>query len=147
MATYIKYGETIEGDAVDIQVRKWTPGTIVDLPSVKKKMYRYSSDRNSQAIVKKAHIVSDDPEIIEATKDYHRGIGDTLSCDGMKVYIDSFKQIKVKPDEGASHRHGANFASTSNHTIATISTPLVCLQKAIAEKDAEVQKLIGQDKK
>lgn len=53
----------------------------------------------------------------------------------MKVYVDCVRRITVKPDEGASHRHGANFASTHNHTIATISTPLACLQKAIAANE------------
>ena len=43
MGTFIEYGETIEGDSVDIQVRKWVPGSIVKLAAVKKNMYRYSS--------------------------------------------------------------------------------------------------------
>ncbi len=140
MATFIEYGETIEGDSVDIQVRKWTPGSIVKLAAVKKKMYRYSSDRNSNAAISRAHTVSYDPDIIEATKDYHRAVGDKLQCDGMKVYVDCVRRITVKPDEGASHRHGANFASTHNHTIATISTPLACLQKAIAANERKLLK-------
>lgn len=41
MATFIEYGETIEGDSVDIQVRKWVPGSIVKLAAVKKNMYNY----------------------------------------------------------------------------------------------------------
>lgn len=138
MATFIEYGETIEGDSVDILVRKWVPGSIVKLAAVKKNMYRYSSDRNSNATISKAHTVSEDPEIIEATKSYHRTVGDKLQCDGMKVYVDCIRRITVKPDEGASHRHGANFASTHNHTIATISTPLACLQKAIAANERKL---------
>ncbi len=138
MATFIKYGDTIEGDGVDIQVRKWIPGSIVKLAAVKKNMYRYSSDRNSSATISKAHKVSDDPEIIVATKAYHRAVGDSLKCDGMKVYVDCMRRITVRPDEGASHRHGANFASTRNHTIATISTPLSCLQKAIVTSERKL---------
>ena len=142
MDTFIEYGETIEGDSVDIQVRKWVPGSIVKLAAVKKNMYRYSSDRNSNATISKAHTVPEDPEIIEATKGYHRTVGDKIQCDGMKVYVDCVRRITVKPDEGASHRHGANFATTHNHTIATISTPLSCLQKAIA---ANERKLLNQN--
>ncbi len=35
MAKYIKAGDTIEGDSVGIRVRKWTPASIVDVPTVK----------------------------------------------------------------------------------------------------------------
>lgn len=137
MAKFIKQGDTIEGDSVGIQVRKWTPSTLVFFPPVKKRLFRYSSSRNSSAIVNKVHIVADDPEIIEATKDYHRCAGDELECFGMKVYVDSPRKIRVVSDEGATHTHGAIFATTEKHTIATISTPLSCLQKAIAEKEQD----------
>jgi len=137
MATYIKAGDTIEGDKVDIDVRKWTPSIIVENPSVKKRMYRYSTDKNSKARILKTHIVDNDPEIIEATKDYHREVGDELSCDSMKIYVDSLRKITPKVEEGATGRHGANFVTTDKHTIATISTPLANLQKAIAAKDEQ----------
>lgn len=136
MAKYIKAGDTIEGDSVGIRVRKWTPATIVDVPSVKKKMYRYSSSRNSSAIVKESHEVSEDPDVVLATQDYHREIGDELECSGMKVYVDSKRKIKVESREGATHTHGALYATTDKHTIATISTPLANLQKAIAEQES-----------
>lgn len=137
MAKFIKYGETIEGDSIGIQVRKWVPSTIVFLASVKKRMFRYSSSRNSTAIIQKEHVVSDDPEVVEATKGFHRNIGDELECFGMKVYVDSNRKIKTESDEGATHTHGAIFATTDKHTIATISTPLACLQKAIADKEQQ----------
>lgn len=137
MTKFIKQGETIEGDSIEIQVRKWVPSTIVFLASVKKRMFRYSSSRNSTAIIQKNHVVSDDPEVAEATKDYHRNVGDVLECYGMKVYVDSNRKIKTESEEGATHTHGAIFATTDKHTIATISIPLACLQKAIAVKDQQ----------
>lgn len=137
MAKFIKEGDTIEGDSVGIQVRKWVPSTVVFLASVKKRMFRYSSSRNSSAVVKKTHIVANDPEIVAATESFHRTAGDELECSGMKVYVDSVRKIKVKSDEGATHTHGAIFATTDKHTIATISTPLSCLQKVIANRERE----------
>lgn len=139
MATYIEPGETIEGDAVDISVRKWTVGTLVEHPVVKKKMMRYSSDWNSKAKIAKVHVVSDseDPEVVEKTKDYHRQVGDALNCDSMKVYVDNKRVIREKHEGGTTHRHGSGSVSTSDHTIATISTPLANLQKKIAESEKQ----------
>lgn len=142
MAKFIKPGETIEGDSVGIQVRKWVPGSIVFLAAVKKRMFRYSSSRNSFAVVNKVHPISGDPEIAAATVNYHRNVGDELECFGMKVYIDCNRRIKVESDEGATHTHGAIFATTDKHTIASISTPLACLQKAIADKERRDAALI-----
>lgn len=142
MAKFIKEGDTIEGDSVGIQVRKWVPSTIVFLACVKKRMFRYSSSRNSSAVVKKTHVVANDPEIVAATASFHRITGDELECSGMKVYVDSLRKIKVKSDEGVTHTHGAIFATTDEHTIATISTPLSCLQKAIADKEREEAALL-----
>lgn len=136
MAKYIKAGDTIEGDSIGIRVRKWTPATIVDVPSVKKKMYRYSSSRNSTAEVKESHEVTKDPEIVAATQGYHREVGDKIECWGMKVYVDSKRKIKVESKEGATHTHGAIYATTDKHTIATISTPLANLLKAIEELES-----------
>lgn len=147
MTKYIKQGDTIEGDCVGIQVRKWTPSTMVFLSPVKKRMYRYSSSRNSSAVVNKTHIVPDDPEIIAATLNYHRSVGDMLECSGMKVYVDSPRRIRVVADEGATHTHGANFASTDKHTIAIVSTPLSCLQKVISDKERDEIALIEQKSK
>lgn len=137
MAQYIKHGETIEGDSIGIQVRKWVPSTIVYLASVKKRMYRYSSSRNSWAVVRATHVVENDDDVKKATENFHRNVGDELDCFGMKVYVDCNRRIKTESDEGASHTHGAIFATTSNHTIATIATPLACLQKAIANKEQQ----------
>lgn len=142
MAKFIRQGETIEGDSVGIQVRKWVPTTIVFLAAVKKRMFRYSSSRNSSAVVIKPHLVSDDPEVVAATANYHRVIGDELECSGMKVYVDCNRRIRVESEEGATHTHGAIFATTDKHTIATISTPLACLQKAIADKERREEALI-----
>lgn len=142
MTKFIKQGETIEGDSVGIKVRKWVPATMVFLAAVKKRMFRYSSSRNSSAVVIKTHLVPDDPEIVSATESYHRNVGDELECFGLKVYIDCNRRIKVESDEGATHTHGAIFATTDKHTIATISTPLACLQKAIADKERKESVLI-----
>ena len=137
MAKFIKPGDTVEGDSVGIQVRKWVPGSIVFLAAVKKRMFRDASSRNSSAVVKKTHLVSDDPDVVKDTMNYHRNVGDELECFGMKVYVDCNRRIKVVPNEGATHTHGALFATTDKHTIATVSTPIACLQKIIAEKERE----------
>ena len=134
MAKFINPGETIEGNSVGIQTRKWVPSTIVVHPVVKKRMYRYSTNLNSNATVRELRELPADAELAEATKGYHRNLGDELECFGMKVYVDSFKKEKESVDEGVAHTHGAIFVTTEKHTIATISTPLSCLMKVIAQR-------------
>lgn len=139
MAKFINPGDTIEGDSVEIQTRNWVPGTIVFLPEVKKRMYRYSANRNCNAVVRETHSVAADEEIIEATNIYHRDAGDELECFGMKVYVDNKRKEKVTVDEGVTHTHGAMFITTDKHTIAKISTPLSCLLKSISEGRHEIE--------
>ena len=135
MTVFIKAGDTIEGNEVRVQTRKWTPGSLVRHAAVNKQMMRYCADRNSSAEVKKTFPEPNDPKIKEATASYHREVGDSLTCDSMKVYVDNKRVIRTEHVGGATHRHGAQVVETKDHTIATISTPLENLQKKIAENE------------
>lgn len=144
MSKFIQYGDTIEGDGVYIQVRKWEPTSIVEHSPVKKRMYRYKTSRNSYAEVKKEHVVSEDPDVITATINYHRVVGDQLECSGMSVYVDCVRKLRMSVTEGVTHTHGANYTTTNCHTIASISTPLQNLERAIAEKEKK-KNLLNKD--
>ena len=135
MTVFIKAGDTIEGNEVRVQTRKWTPGSLVRHAAVNKQMMRYSADRNSSAEVIKASPQPESPKIKEATASYHREVGDSLTCDSMKVYVDNKRMIRTEHVGGVTHRHGAQIVETKDHTIATISTPLENLQKKIAENE------------
>lgn len=142
MATYISPGDTIEGDAIEVVARKIVPTSAVKRSDVKKTMFGYYTDRNSWAKVTKTHIPDDDEVIINATIDYHRNVGDELECDGLKVYADQRRPVRICHTEGVTSTHGANMASFAVHTIARIQTPIQTLQKAIALLDNSTKKQI-----
>lgn len=142
MAKYICPGDTIEGDAIEVVARKIVPTSAVKRSDVKKTMFGYYTDKNSWAKVTKTHIPDEDEDIINATVNYHRSVGDELECDGLKVYADQRRPVRINHTEGVTASHGANYASFTIHTIARIQTPIQSLQKAIALLDSSNQKLI-----
>lgn len=134
MAEFIAPNETIEGNAIDVVARKIMPTLAVWRSDVEKTMFGYYTDYNSTAVVIKTHehLENEKTEIKNNTKNYHRLVGDTLKCDKLKIFSDSLRPVRITHNEGESHRHGANYASFTCYTIATITTPLKNLEKAIS---------------
>ena len=124
MGVFIKYGETIEGGAVDFIARAWYKNGPVEHPVTKTVMCRYTTDRNSLGTIKKSYPIPTDEEIKDATQHYHREVGDQLKADALEIFTEGFKPVKPTVKEGISGRHGAQLARTSVHTIASIKTPL-----------------------
>ncbi len=131
MAKFIEKGETIEGNAVGIQCRKWIPQGPKKHPIYKKLMALYLTDRNSIAEVLAMMGIPNDSDIQQKTAHYHRNIGDRLEADSIEVYIDKLQSVRPRVKEGASHRHGAQFIDTKYHTIATIRMPLEIFKKKL----------------
>ena len=63
MGVFIKYGETIEGGAVDFIARAWYKNGPVEHPVTKTVMCRYTTDRNSLGTIKKSYPIPTDEEI------------------------------------------------------------------------------------
>lgn len=137
MNKYICPGDTIEGDEVHVVSRKILPLSMVRHSAVKKNMYVYNTDRNSTASVEKTHQVSENEDVQKETAEYHRNIGDTLQCDGLKVFADQRRPNKIEHTEGVTGTHGANFTTFKVHTIAKIQTPLKMLEKSIQKIEAQ----------
>lgn len=50
----------------------------------------------------------------------HTNLGDRLVGDAISVFVLQRKPLKFKSDEGATHTHGGNFASTGKTTLCEI---------------------------
>lgn len=124
MGTYCAAGDVIEGLVVDCQVRCWNWKGLKKHPLTGKRMTLYTTDRNSDATVRKTKPEYDDENIKEQTKHFHRIVGDTLKADALSVYIDKLSKIQPEVKEGISGRHGAQLIHSTWHTIAEIRTPL-----------------------
>ena len=126
MAIFKAAGDTIAGDKVYVQTRKWTPGAYVLFDEINKKLYRYHTDRNSKAVVEKSTDVS-------IPNNYHKEVGDELQCDSLNVYVDCRRTIRISNSEGMSHRHGGNYCDINKFTIARISMPFQNAMKELSE--------------
>lgn len=134
MATYTKIGETIEGESMDCDGRSFFNQGMKKHPVTKKTMHLYTTDNNSRAIVTSAGKVPEDEDLQEATKHFHREEGARLNADALSIYTDMRGSVKIDVlhgDEGATHRHGTQFASYKKHTIASIKMALPNLMKQL----------------
>ena len=133
MAVYNNVGDTIEGEAVDFDGRSIRAQGDKKHPLTKKTMKLFTTDRNSHAVVRKAGVEPADEEVKQATAHFHRAVDDKVTADALSVYTDI--KAKVRPEtihgEGASSQHGTNFASVTDHTIATVKMPLPNLMKKL----------------
>lgn len=73
-------------------------------------------------------------------------LGDRLIGDALTVYIEQKRPIRFTVSEGATHRHGARFASTVNPTLSEIKYAQEHIRNAIAKRLIESQKLIENNK-
>ena len=73
----------------------------------------------------------EDDSIKEATKDFHRNLGDALTADAVELYLEFKGKVSTHVEEGVTARHGATIFSTKGHSVATIRTPLQNLLKKL----------------
>jgi len=133
MAVYNNVGDTIEGEAVDFDGRSIRPQGAKKHPLTKKTMKLYTTDRNSHAVVTEAGKEPEDEEVKKVTAHFHRAMGDKVTADALSVYTDIKAKVRPKTihGEGASGRHGTNFVSVNDHTIASVKIPLQNLMKKL----------------
>ena len=134
MAVYNNVGDTIEGLAVDCDGKAIYPQGVKKHPVTKKTMKLYTTDRTSHAVVRTAGEEPKDEAQKAATQDFHRNEGDKVTGDALSVYTELRSSAKIEVlhgRESASHRHGTQFVSFKNHTIATVKVPLQNLMKRL----------------
>lgn len=134
MAVFNNIGDTIEGQAVDCDGKAFYIQGLKKHPITKKTMKLFTTDRTSHAVVREAGIVPEDEKLRKATEFFHREVEDKVTGDALSIYIDFKSSPRIETlhgKESASHRHGTQFMSVRNHTIATIKMPLHNLMKKL----------------
>ena len=141
MAKYIAIGDTIEGNSINCIIRKWIPRGLKKHPITNKPMTLYVTDRNSTAEIIEIRPEPEEQCLKDKTAHFHRAIGDILQADALSVYIDKIKLIHPTVKEGVSHRHGASYIKTKDHTIAEIKVPLEVFKKLLGySNNFEIEK-------
>lgn len=131
MSIFKNVGDTIEGNVVDGNTRRFERKCLKKHPITNKQMFLYSCDRNSRAIVVESVEKTEDEVLAEATSHFHRNENDELQADAISIYVDSKRPIKTEVKEGVSGRHGATLFHITENTIATIKTPLENARKQL----------------
>ncbi len=132
MAVFNNIGDTIEGQAVDCDGKAFYIQGLKKHPITKKTMKLFTTDRTSHAVVRVAGIVPEDEKLRKATGSFHRDVDDKVTGDALSIYMDLKSSPRIETlhgKESASHRHGTQFMSVRNHTIATIKMPLHNIMK------------------
>lgn len=140
MAKYIDVGDTIEGNSIYFMVRKWTFRGLKKHPITDKTMTLYVSDKNSTAEIMESRPEPEDDDLKSKTAHFHREIGDILQADALSIFIANKRKITPKVDEGASHRHGAQFVATKDHTISEIKVPHNGFKKLLGYSSNQIGK-------
>ena len=139
MNKYINLGDTIEGNSVSFEIRKWIFKGLKKHPITQKRMTLYTSDKNSNAEVITGREEPEDEELKQKTSHFHRNVGDTLQADALTIYVDNIRKIKPSVSEGATHRHGAQYTTTKDHTISHIKVPLANFNKILGFSNNEIE--------
>lgn len=145
MPTYVNYGDTIEGQAVDCNGRVFYNQGLKKHPILNKTMNHYTTDRNSSAIVREAGAIPSEDDIRESTKDYHRNVDDRIECDAMSIYTEK-RSIRTEVLHGsvsASSQHGIQYASINKHTVASVKMPLFNLMKQLGYSNNSITDIKG----
>ena len=94
-------------------------------------MTLYVTDRNSTAEIVKSRPEPTEQSLKKETAHFHRAVGDILQADALSIYVDQIRQIRPVVKKGASHRHGASYVQTQEHTIAEIKVSLEVFKKLL----------------
>ena len=134
MTVFNNIGDTIEGLAMDCDGKAIYAQGIKKHPVTKKVMRLFTTDRTSHAVVRTAGVIPEDKKLREATAYFHRNVGDKITGDALSIYTELRPSVRIETlhgKEGASHRHGTQFASVRCHAIATVKMPLSNLMKKL----------------
>lgn len=134
MAVYNNIGDTIEGEAIDVDGRAVYQQGLKKHPKTNKTMKLFTTDRNSHAVVTTDGKVPEAEPLRSQTADFHRAVGDKVTGDALSIYADIKASVKFETlhgNEGATHRHGNQFASIRKHAIATVKVPLQNILKKL----------------
>lgn len=140
MAIFQELNETIEGEKVSGNTRKWLAKGLKKHPVTRQNMFLYVTDRNSSAEVREEGKIPEDEKMKDLTAHFHRKVGDRLEADSLSLYVNQRTPLRPQVKEGVSARHGATVFNTSKQTIATIRTPLANILTRLGYTFKEIEK-------
>lgn len=140
---HYKESDRIEGAHCELYCRKQTPCSSLQKHPVSGKLcIRVELSRNATAEITKELDLTEDQKKAKLDMGIHSNLGDKLIGDAITVFVEQRRPIKFATDEGATHRHGANFASTTNPTLGEIKYAHEHIRNAAIKHLCELQKKI-----
>ena len=138
-------GDRLGGEHGELYCRKENVcSSLQKNPFTGKPCIRIELSRNStSAISKVLDLTVPETAAMVAKFGIHHSIEDRLVADAISVYVDQKRPIRFLVKEGATHRHGARFASTLNPTFSEIKYAQEHIRNAEAKR-IEYQKKIDQ---
>lgn len=134
-------GDRIEGEHCELYARKKVaPGCLQTHPITGKPCIRIELCRNATSCISKEMELT--PDEMDARKGIHLKEGDKLKADAITVYVCQTRPVRFYPDEGATHTHGGNFASTKKQTLCEIKYSHDHIRNGMQKRQISMQNLI-----
>ncbi|QHS63255.1 hypothetical protein [Chitinophaga agri] len=125
---HITIGSSIECLGAEIHSRKFVPKIVVNIPNVGR-CYKYSGDRNSDAVItKELH-----PKVPKYSTNSALSLSESIAGEGIFILVNSVKQLLIKVSP-YTHRHKAQYCSTNVFTYAEITKPFPNIGEIINSK-------------
>lgn len=146
---HYKENDRIEGLHCELYCRKETVLSSLQRHPISGKMcMRAELSRNATAeISKELQITAKEKNEKYEKYGIYTNIGDRLVGDALTIFVEQKRPIKFTVKEGATHRHGARFASTTNPTLCEIKYAQEHIRNAEVKRLAAIQKLIDKNKR
>ena len=142
---HYKEGERLGGAHGELYCRKESViSSLQKNPFTGKPCIRIELSRNCTSAISKSLDISDsDIKAILDKFGMHHKLDDRLVADAISVYVDQRRPVKFTVKEGATHRHGGRFASTTNPTFSEIKYPQEHIRNAEVKR-IELQRKLEQ---
>ena len=118
---FFKPNDAIEGASCELYTRKpvFESGPQTN-PITKNRCLRIEMSRTASAEIRKKLQLNEEEIKLRQEKGIHLEIGDKLKGKAITAYVDKTRSVVFKSEEGATHTHGGNFASTNDPTYCKI---------------------------
>lgn len=142
---HYRQGDRLGGEHGELYCRKENIcSSLQKNPFTGKPCIRIELSRNSTSAISKAFDLSDGQiKALLEKFNIHHSVDDRLVADAISVYVDQIRPVRFSCKEGATHRHGARFTSTSKPTFSEIKYSQEHIRNA-EMKRIELQKKIQQ---
>lgn len=134
-------GDSIEGARCELYARKVEgPGCLQEHPITGKPCIRVELSRNCTSEISKAMVFKEDEARLR--KGVNINVGDKLIGSAITVFVTQRRPVKFSVDEGATHRHGAHFATTQNPAFCKIKYSQEHIRHAYENRQISERQLI-----